>query len=597
MIQKRKKLLKILHRGFLSTPRAWYSAPMNSMTRKEFLEQVQSLCELMSYEELVDCIKLYVREYRSEQRQEFLHALASYRGDAPPEKLEIGLLEAVDALADNILDYQKSIEDGSFYDDQEYPYDECPDPYTDDHLGSLAGLFNQADLLFSSGGIEDARKLYSRLFELIESFEDLKYWNRQFSVDWIETQARYWRCMYETEPPEKRPQVLLSLMDPRNFNSSYYGFGEPYVKDIIGTREEILPDYEQFLASWCRLLAEGSTDREQMLLLEAVHMTRGIDGISELARSWKGTQSRGYLYWISALKDAGDLEQVLEVSQEALKAISPEDPLRYHAAAYLTQTAEKTGSLPQLLAGKQELFQCETDDFHLEHLMKEAQRQHVLDQQLDWVHSYLKTHVNEHTIPLMIKVMFILGSGVQVYADPKSLGISSSSLNKPLGWSWIFSGDAVTGLLFAGALIMLAGDHICETPIIHSVHKTYDPTVSSGRSFVIPGDADPEYLRQMAVSGLISSPLPKDTRDYLHAWAMEIGKKRIEGIVSNKYRNSYRKAAEILGALAEVAAVTQSPKHAQTLIFTYRDQMFQRFSAFRREVNGMMELSSLLSSL
>lgn len=58
MIQRGKKLTEILHITFLSAPPTWYSAPMNSMTRKEFLEQVQSLCELMSYEELVDLIYL-----------------------------------------------------------------------------------------------------------------------------------------------------------------------------------------------------------------------------------------------------------------------------------------------------------------------------------------------------------------------------------------------------------------------------------------------------------------------------------------------------------------------------------------------------------
>jgi hypothetical protein len=86
-------------------------------------------------------------------------------------------------------------------------------------------------------------------------------------------------------------------------------------------------------------------------------------------------------------------------------------------------------------------------------------------------------------------------------------------------------------------------------------------------------------------------------RDEYIAWAEKIGKRRINHIVSNKHRNAYARAAQVLGSLAETYRVMARDDKAKRLLHHFYNEKYNRFSAFRREVKTVVSASDLLKNL
>ena len=81
--------------------------------------------------------------------------------------------------------------------------------------------------------------------------------------------------------------------------------------------------------------------------------------------------------------------------------------------------------------------------------------------------------------------------------------------------------------------------------------------------------------------------------EYL-SWAEKIGKNRIDNIVSNKHRNAYERAAQVLGSLAETYAAMGQKNKAVKILHKYYNEKYNRFSAFRREVKAVVKKSDIL---
>jgi uncharacterized protein (DUF1778 family) len=69
---------------------------------------------------------------------------------------------------------------------------------------------------------------------------------------------------------------------------------------------------------------------------------------------------------------------------------------------------------------------------------------------------------------------------------------------------------------------------------------------------------------------------------------------RIDGIVSNKHRKAYNRAAEALGALMECFVLNGNQPQADNLLENHRNQKYRQYSAFRREVDAAIRSSLLL---
>lgn len=75
-------------------------------------------------------------------------------------------------------------------------------------------------------------------------------------------------------------------------------------------------------------------------------------------------------------------------------------------------------------------------------------------------------------------------------------------------------------------------------------------------------------------------------------WCKNESGKRIDAIVSNKYRGSYDKAANILVAMAESLANRGNKQDGLRFVEKYQSK-YSRFPAFRKEVARALKISGL----
>lgn len=101
----------------------------------------------------------------------------------------------------------------------------------------------------------------------------------------------------------------------------------------------------------------------------------------------------------------------------------------------------------------------------------------------------------------------------------------------------------------------------------------------------------------LADAVLKQKKLKTEQRDEYLVWAEKIGKRRINHIVSNKYRNAYARAAQVLGSLVETYRVMDRDDKAKRLLHHFYNEKYNRFSAFRREVKTLVSASDLLKNL
>ena len=310
---------------------------MKGTLMKEFAQQIENLCGEMNKDELTGFIKYHTRFYTAEKRSQFLEELSNFSLGSPMKELDDSTFEQLEELRDDILEYRESIDGILYYD--EYNQEVIPNAVLDVHISILRKFFHHSDELFLSGSLEAARMLSSRLFYFLSEDEYLEERVDQIFEDRRETTARYFRSVYESAPLKIRHRVLLDSM--LTVSGETYDEDEPTLHDIISTREEEFSDYEEFMKSWCYLLAGGYAEREQVLLLEAMHMTRGIEGVIHLAQHWKEKQPRGYLYWIDILMQQEQWEQAVDASREALSALPAGTALRHIAASRMGEAASR----------------------------------------------------------------------------------------------------------------------------------------------------------------------------------------------------------------------------------------------------------------
>lgn len=300
------------------------------MSLRPFLESIKSRCENMAREDLTGFIMYYAENVPAKGRIDFLDNIASFSNAETIPEFDETLIDKISDLKDEVKTRCESIEDGSFYDENEWNHyydDEESDYFSDEQKEEMEEYFNQADSFFLSGELVEACSIYKELYSIFNN-EDSFYGLDESSIDieHRETKARYLRCIYETSNPAERAKNLLKKIDIQAPLSDYrydiYENDDPLLVDIEDAKLEELPGKREFLFDWIELVTGYGTDRANILLLEAVYVKDGIDGVQELARKWKGRQPRGYLFWINILKDQKDWNKVIDTAREASSVIT-----------------------------------------------------------------------------------------------------------------------------------------------------------------------------------------------------------------------------------------------------------------------------------
>lgn len=291
------------------------------MALKPYLESIRNHCKKLSIEELLDLISGIAQDIPPPKRVEFLEKINSLsRGEV--EVVSAGdILSRIRNLKEEVDERVESIEDGSYYDDydewDDYCHDEEPDTISEEQKEELEGFFKQAESIFLSGQLRVAREVYEALFDFF-SGDDNSFSSGvsgyDVEINFREERARYCRCVYETSGTANRVQEMVKAMRVHApMNEYHFDLPEekyPMLQDVADAKMGELPDWKPFLSGWEKTLSEETTDRGNVLLMEAAYLCKGIKGVATLARKWRARQPRGYLYWLDVLISAGDWKGV-----------------------------------------------------------------------------------------------------------------------------------------------------------------------------------------------------------------------------------------------------------------------------------------------
>ena len=578
---------------------------------KPYLEAVEACCRELSHQELCDVFREIAQEATPKERGAFLARLESrlqpearFPEPKPDAKIVSGdeLLERIRDIKELIQERQDAIEDGSYYekyDDyggyDDYYYDEEIDALSDEQREDLKTLFAEADHFFLSKELEIARQAYRSLLSMFDDIGEDKdeeefcfafgFTESDVKIDWRETRSRYCRCVYETASAgERLPEMLEAMQVTANqFESSYAPSEGTYalLQDVIDAAAGELPEREEFLAAWRKALGRYDHTRAQVLLLEAVELSDGIEGVAREVRRLR--MPVGYLYWLDLLNGRQAWTEVCAVAQEALENM-PKGELRAQAAKLLNTAGIKSGNHELILQGLREALYSAPDSAKLSRLIEEACRQKLRDVELERALKALKR--GEEARQLKLKILLMLGrlnEASRLVDTEKSLGWSSSYQNPGVGLFFgglltALTGDDGRGATIQGLLARYAGnvsDYTFFSP---------DPSLSEGSSVIL------REIRQ----GLQTISMQEDETRRWTTLAYNMGGNRIDSIVSNKHRNAYRRAAEVLGALMEFELINGRKEEALVLLESFRDQKYKRYSAFRSELKSVMSASALL---
>jgi hypothetical protein len=358
------------------------------------------------------------------------------------------------------------------------------------------------------------------------------------------------------------------------------------MQDVIDAKTGEMKDLDGFFKAWWKLLEKRwAQHRPARLLLEAVHHLSGLDSVAKLARKWQDKQPVGYLFWLDILKEhAADSKEVIEVSLEALGALKQGDAKRT-IAQVLMDAAAAAGDAPRLLEGRRERFFAAPDGRSLLAWTAEAARQEVRSDELEKAIHFLLSRKsrNPDQEGLLVKCLLMLGRLEDAFQRVKS--------EKGVGWSY----GSSAGVVF-GAVLSAICRHGEKAAAVQAVFRGY----ANERSMHVYGnpegpDADTSFHAEI-VAGLNRADLTAKKRHKYLSWTEEIGRRRINHIVSNKHRNAYDRAAQVLCALVETYLIRNRDDHAVEMLRHFCRERFPRHTAFKSEVAAVMAASPLLKN-
>jgi len=565
---------------------------------KPYLDKIAGFCDTLSNEALTDIIISFAKDVPTSVRVEFLKKIESCLPDrkmaAKPEVNSVEqILDDIQALKESIEERISSIEDGGYQDDpddwedDEY-YDDDPEYVSKDQIQELEFFFNDAATLFLNNSFQDARKVYQTLFGLINYIKENTYSLPDLETDIRENRARYCRCVYETSDADKRLDefaLAMAIEEFDSYNENEYDEDYPLLQDVIDACQGKMKDIESFLPAWKKYLSKkGTKARPAILLLETVNRLGGISEVSGLAEKWKNIQPQGYLFWLKLLKAENDAKGIIKAGLQGLKALE-KSRYRERVAEFLIDAAEKLNDAEQILNGKRERFFSHTSDQNLLDLVDEAIKQNTRDKEIDTIINFFKDRkIIDQEKKQYTKVLLMSGRLNDAIAMAKK--------EKSLGWSSL----SCAGVVFGSVVSVIAG-HTEKASIIKILLKGYANEISIySQRFSIDNGLGTSFYDEI-IKGLKQEKEPKPRMAEYLSWAEKIGKKRIENIVSNKHRGAYEKAAQVLGSIAEAYVATGQKSIAEKILHKYYSEKYNRFSAFRREVQAVVMVSELLRDI
>lgn len=566
---------------------------------KPYLEIIEKNCRELSKQELTDVILGLAKDQSTSRRISFLQKFKSFLPVAELRETMTAdvntILHDIQALKESILERIEKIENGEYdelddWDWEDAHYDDEPEYASDEQIEDLIDLFEEAGDLFLNDEIEHSKIAYQALFELKDELDGYGFVLPELEIDLREERARYARCVYDASDEHNRLDEFAAAMnldassryDKQKINDAY-----PLLQDVIDTREGDIPDLKSFFRAWKNLLLKkGTQARPASLLTEAVYYLEGFNGIGKLARKWGNIQPHGYLFWLNRLEQENRLTDMVNVSKEALDVLKP-GAARENISNFLIIAGKASGDMDNVLEGKQEKFFSRPCDENLLDFHNTAVEQKKRNESLARILAYFAKQegMGDGEKSLYLKALLMAGQFDDAWNEVKE--------SKSLGWSYGLN----IGLVFGAAATVIA-DHNDNAGTIERLLTEYaDKTALYSYQIFVTEDNRAKTFYEEIIKGLQQVKFPASKLKQYFNWALNIGKKRVDNIVSNQHRGAYERAASALGVLAEVHAAQGDKEKAANLIHKYCKEKYNRHIAFKREVKIMISRSRLLQDV
>ncbi|HEX5751993.1 MAG TPA: hypothetical protein VFZ09_37585 [Archangium sp.] len=576
------------------------------LSLKSFWGAVETRLGASSLEDLRTVLRAMASHVHPSERQSFLDSLTPVPDDRQQE-LEHALQDKL--LADITEQVQRfeELQDEAPSDWDEYDQyeDSGPGPYAE-LVAPVTALFRRAQRAFERGRWPLARDAYRALFELLQREDDYGLGLRPEhfgEVDVPEARARYLCALYRTTPPARRAEALWAAMK----EADRWSFGpRPKLQEVSDISPEPLPELEAFLSDWEALLRKQEDDSEaEAWLREAVGLSRGAEGLRELARAGRGRHPRAWVDLLALLEREGQPREVLDTAHEALKALPARLPLRAWVADFLATAAERLARPEQVREARWEslvaspdlrrlleLRDCGKTEPERARLMKRAARQ--LEKALarpddtgpmPWEEPPLPRGERDEPYPRLDEVLL---AHARLLGHDWQAAWKSAANAKVLGWS---DNDNPQGLVVPFLLLWLSGPSSPEGPP-RSVEELWRTALENSLEDEPWTTEEAERELSERLSRAYAEVLPafsvsRPRQEELSEGCLTVARERARAIVREKHRRSYGKAALLLAACAEVLQRRGQPARAPELLHRFREE-FPRHSAFQAELDAAM---------
>lgn len=571
----------------------------NRIALKPYLEAVKNICCPLSKEQLVELVLKLAQDESSSERLGFLDRIKARSPGAESIINAVAdvdqLLDNIQALKEDILERIEAIGNGDYeaLDDWDWEdaHDDEPDLISDEQSNDMADLFTEAGALFLNGDTGKARIVYDALFGLMAELESSGFYLPYPDLDWREERAQHARCIYDDSDGKQRIAAFADAMNldaslryDRTENNAAY----PMLSDVMDARQEKMADLESFYLEWKSLLEEKWIEgRPSSLLLETVLQTEGVKGVGKLARAWGSAQPNGYLFWLDLLMKEGQFNKACTIARQAIKLVK-NGKKREELSQVLVEASRSAGNGKGILEGKFEKFYSCSNDENMSQAMAEAIEQNQRENGLAWIlDSYSpKKNMSDDEKNLYIKALLMNGN--------LKAAVEMVKASRSIGWSYGLN----VGLVFGCVAAAASGYETGAGAIEQVLNRGLDNWRAYSDRFAVADEKNPSlFFYDEILNGLKAAKLSEYHTGQYFKWAQEIGRKRVDDIVSNTHRGAYGRAARVLGSLAEVFTAKGETKTAQNLFLEFCKQKYNRHTAFKQEVRSMISGSRLLKTL
>lgn len=579
---------------------------MEKLYLKVLIEKLRLRLDSYSFNELKAIILEYAERLPPNDRQAFLDIFIPLKKTTPQKTVKTDK----DNLIKEIEEFEKRAKDYEFthgwgWDDK---YGDERAWGDDSWTFEIDGLFGRVDDFYEAGDFHYARRAYKLILDIFYTcMEDGQFsgyeHENMINTDIHETTLKYFRCLYLTEKISSRPRVI--------FNAANWASCYTYNFSLIGMMNVSLgdlPDWERFGELWTAFLKQQkNNDVVNRLLREAVRLFEGTRGLEMLATQ-KGHEFPGaFVDWLDALKKDGNYTEMLRAASLGLEKLPETLLIRAKIADYLHEAAMKLKRDDLVLMSlKEALFASPS----LSRLLDLLDISKNIDQRVDFINEALsrftaikkrRTDSKKHTfdihrspdlrendVPNILEVCCYLLKGD--YAEVASFLEES----EPLGWTFVNNPNvlAIPFFLYANwnrerTLTFNLYKLWTRSTKLRLSHYDYfegnDSGMNSGSRF-----------RSYIEDTLEKFPLEEQEKMKYFSMAEKAAKMRINAIVSNTYRKSYWKAAELILAIAETYWSNSESEKGQLMV-DYFQKKYSRHSSFQRELKAAIKESDLFA--